>query len=362
MNRVCIALVVAAMAFPALAQTPRNSATPGQVSQNTQEFVKKAAIGDMYEIQSSKMVIDRAQGGEFKAFAQKIVDDHTKSSNELKGIVQKMQGVEVPSQLDAKHKQMIDQLQAASGARLERQYKDQQISAHNEAISLFESYSKDGDNAELKSFAQKTLPALKQHLQMAQNLRDPAPGTAQMQNRQSGQATQGQSGSQGQMAAIQVISSPGPQHIMGSNLRGTSVYGANNEEIGEIDELVLNRDGQVVAVVVGVGGFLGIGEKNVAVPFNALDIQMQAQTTGTGVGYGTGMLPTNRDQTDRTAGRNQPATAATGNRASTAQTRTITTNPQKVVLRGMTKQDLEKAPAFNADGNRTEDKERDPRR
>ena len=45
-----------------------------------------------------------------------------------------------------------------------------QVSAHKDAVSLFERYSKDGDNPDLKAFASKTLPALKEHLQMAQNL------------------------------------------------------------------------------------------------------------------------------------------------------------------------------------------------
>lgn len=49
---------------------------------------------------------------------------------------------------------------------------------------------------------------------------------------------------------------------------GTTVYNANNESIGEINDLILQKDGGIVAAVIGVGGFLGIGEKNVAVPMS----------------------------------------------------------------------------------------------
>ena len=51
------------------------------------------------------------------------------------------------------------------------------------------------------------------------------------------------------------------------------MYGANNENIGEINDVLINRNGQVVAVIIGVGGFLGIGEKDVAVPMSMLLFQ-----------------------------------------------------------------------------------------
>jgi hypothetical protein len=55
-----------------------------------------------------------------------------------------------------------------------------------------------------------------------------------------------------------------------SNLIGSSIRNAANEPIGDINDLLIGADGEVSAVVVGVGGFLGIGEKNVALPFNEL--------------------------------------------------------------------------------------------
>jgi hypothetical protein len=57
-----------------------------------------------------------------------------------------------------------------------------------------------------------------------------------------------------------------------SKLVGTSVTGSNNQNIGEINDLLVDSSGTVKAVVVGVGGFLGVGEKDVAIPFNAIKI------------------------------------------------------------------------------------------
>jgi hypothetical protein len=58
----------------------------------------------------------------------------------------------------------------------------------------------------------------------------------------------------------------------GSKLIGTSVYGPDNKSIGSIDDVIIASNGSVKAVVVGVGGFLGVGEKDVAIPFHALNV------------------------------------------------------------------------------------------
>jgi sporulation protein YlmC with PRC-barrel domain len=58
---------------------------------------------------------------------------------------------------------------------------------------------------------------------------------------------------------------------------GQSVYNGNNESIGDVNDLILKKDGGIVAAVVGVGGFLGIGEKNVAVPMEKITVAQNTQ-------------------------------------------------------------------------------------
>ena len=65
----------------------------------------------------------------------------------------------------------------------------------------------------------------------------------------------------------------------GSKLIGASVYGPDKKSIGDINDVLIGNDGRVTAVVVGVGGFLGVGEKNVALPFQALDVERKADST-----------------------------------------------------------------------------------
>jgi PRC-barrel domain len=62
----------------------------------------------------------------------------------------------------------------------------------------------------------------------------------------------------------------------GSKLIGASIYGPDNNSIGDVNDVLIASDGNIRAVVVGVGGFLGVGEKNVALPFDALHITRKA--------------------------------------------------------------------------------------
>jgi len=173
MNRTLISLAALLVAGPALAQsvgekTGVNSALG--VSPSTADFVKQVAISDMFEIESNKVGQQKGNAEE-KTFASQMVTDHTKTSTELKGLVSggKVKA-ELPTALDSSHQSKLDKLKGASGNDFSSQFNSMQVDAHKDAVDLFERYSKGGDNADLKDWAGKTLPALKHHLEMAQNL------------------------------------------------------------------------------------------------------------------------------------------------------------------------------------------------
>src|SRR5581483_3243754 len=63
---------------------------------------------------------------------------------------------------------------------------------------------------------------------------------------------------------------------LASNWIGQSIYNSADENLGDVNDLVIGKDGKVDAIVIGVGGFLGIGEKNVAVPFGAITVSTDA--------------------------------------------------------------------------------------
>ncbi|MBY3242158.1 PRC-barrel domain containing protein [Rhizobium laguerreae] len=68
-----------------------------------------------------------------------------------------------------------------------------------------------------------------------------------------------------------------PDQISANTYIGQSVYNGNNESIGSVNDLILKKDGGMVAAIVGVGGFLGIGEKNVAVPMEKITVAQNTQ-------------------------------------------------------------------------------------
>ena len=128
-----------------------------------------------------------------------------------------------------------------------------------------------------------------------------------------------------------------------TKLAGVNVYNNNNEKIGDVNELIIGRDGKIEAVVIGVGGFLGMGEHLAAVPFNKIkwmeeprDATVSKRTTA---GSGASSSPTATTTTDRpatttitssdkpptTVTTERPATITTTERPATATTTTTTT-------------------------------------
>ena len=167
------AAVALSFATPVLAQSvPEKTGVNSTlgISPSTQDFVTEAANSDMLEIESSKLVAAKGDAKN-KAFADQMIKDHTATSDELKGLVSrgKVQ-VNLPAAMDKAHGAKLDKLNSLSGADFTKAYEDMQVSAHKDAVSLFERYAKGGDNADLKAFAAKTLPHLQEHLKMAQDL------------------------------------------------------------------------------------------------------------------------------------------------------------------------------------------------
>jgi putative membrane protein len=101
-----------------------------------------------------------------------MVRDHQKTSNELKTLVDSGKvKAKLPTALDSEHQQMLDGLKAKGGKDFDSSYDQIQVKAHEDAVALFDAYAKGGDDPELKKWAAKTLPHLKEHLSMAQKLK-----------------------------------------------------------------------------------------------------------------------------------------------------------------------------------------------
>jgi putative membrane protein len=139
------------------------------ISPTTADFVKEVAMSDMTEIAAAKIGQERGNAEE-KAFSTQMIADHTKTSEEMKAMVPADAKAAIPAALDSSSQSKIDKLKNAKPDDFSSEFDSMQVSAHKDAVSLFERYAKGGEDAKLKGWSDKTLPALKHHLELAQNL------------------------------------------------------------------------------------------------------------------------------------------------------------------------------------------------
>lgn len=128
-----------------------------------------AAASDAAEIQTSQLALQKARSPRVKAFAQRMIDDHTKTTQQLMQIAQS-KGVTPDATLNTVQQQALDRLKAARPAAFDRDYLRFQVSNHDDAVTAFQNEVSMGQDAELKAFAQQTLPIIQQHLEMARRL------------------------------------------------------------------------------------------------------------------------------------------------------------------------------------------------
>ena len=162
-----VAFSTAAIAQSAGEKTGVNSVLG--IAPKTKDFIKEATLSDMMEIQSAKIAQQKGNAAD-KSFAEQMIADHTKTSSELKSMVPADKKSAMPTALDDSSQKKLDKLRDAKPEDFAGQYDPMQVSAHKDAVSLFERYANGGDDAKLKDWAGKTLPALRHHLEMAQAL------------------------------------------------------------------------------------------------------------------------------------------------------------------------------------------------
>jgi putative membrane protein len=172
-SKLALLAATALLLSPALAQSVGEktgvNSTLG-IAPTTEDFVKEAATSDMLEIDAAKIAQQKGDADE-KKFAQQMITDHTKTSDDLKGLVKSGDvKAEIPAGLDSSSQKKLDKLRDTKPDDFAGEYDPMQVSAHKDAVSLFERYAKGGDKAKLKDWAGKTLPALQHHLEMAQAL------------------------------------------------------------------------------------------------------------------------------------------------------------------------------------------------
>jgi putative membrane protein len=154
------------------AQTPSSqsasapkAATTAQVSSDDTMFVQKAAAAGKMEVEHGKIAAAQASNAQVKAYANKLVKDHTTANTQLMAIA-KRHNIDTSAAAAAGDPAWKSQ----TGTAFDKAYIDDQVKAHQEAIDLFDKQAKGGTDKELKNFAAKQLPGLRNHLKQAQDL------------------------------------------------------------------------------------------------------------------------------------------------------------------------------------------------
>lgn len=134
------------------------------------EFVTQAGASDLYERQSSELVLQSTQNAKVRDFARMMIEHHTKSTADVTAAARKDNVPVAPPELDAAKQAMIDQLRAASGASRDNVYISQQRTAHQQALTLHRTYSESGTAPALRAAAGKIQGVVQQHITMLQKL------------------------------------------------------------------------------------------------------------------------------------------------------------------------------------------------
>lgn len=162
--------------------------TSGQASTaptaDARHFAEQAMAANVAEIKLGELAKSHAQNAAVKQFAQMMVTDHTKAENELKQSV-RGQGIDEPTQLDAKHQALYDKLSGLKGADFDREYITAMVQGHRDVKNMLEDRADQPGTVKgtsgtastnspldttVNQWASKTLPTISQHLQKAEQV------------------------------------------------------------------------------------------------------------------------------------------------------------------------------------------------
>ncbi len=134
------------------------------------QLMETMARAGVAEMEAGRIAESNAANPDVKKFARQMVEDHGKANRELQELAAR-KGVTLPDEPDAAHKDRIADVKQKSGAAFDQAYVDHAaIQDHVAAKELFEKAAKSAEDPDLRAFAQKNLPVIDHHLQMAEQI------------------------------------------------------------------------------------------------------------------------------------------------------------------------------------------------
>ena len=235
------------------------SATNAFAAKNPTEFITDAIQGDNSEIMLGQMAEEKGGSQQVKDFGKTLVADHSTAKAEA-STVAKALGVTPPDTPMAEAKDEQKKLSTMSGEGFDQEFASYMVTDHKKDIQAFQDQVK-GNDGQTSALASKQLPVLQKHLKMAQTIADSASQSGTAAGNLSDTSTQ-----------------ESPNQWRASKLAGVAIYGPEKKDVGKITDVLLSKDGKADLIIIGVGGFLGIGEKDVAVPFDQVKFTDEPMT------------------------------------------------------------------------------------
>ena len=140
--------------------------TRSEMTNDDKEFVAMAGMGGLAEMQLGNLALQKASSAEVKAFAQRMLTDHSKSNAEIAEFAT-TKGLALATELSGDPKGALEHLTSLSGAEFDKAYMQHMVEDHEKVVAAFDKASTSATDADLKAWAGRTLPTLKEHLELA---------------------------------------------------------------------------------------------------------------------------------------------------------------------------------------------------
>jgi putative membrane protein len=170
MSRGNLLTALGLVACACLAATVRADKAP--MFSTDREFVDDAVAGGMAEVKLGRLAETNSTNPAVRKFGELMVEDHSRINKELMALLQRKGMAMPPKELPKKMQESYDTLAGMKGAEFDRAYTKHMLKDHREDIAVFEAAAKNGKDADLRAFAIKTLPTLREHLEKAKDLAD----------------------------------------------------------------------------------------------------------------------------------------------------------------------------------------------
>lgn len=148
---------------------PASSAQQQQLSNADQQFMRQADEISLAEVQLGKIAQSNSSNKAVQLFGERMVKDHSRLNRELRELARN-QGIKLPTQLDQEHQQMVNRLSSLTGTAFDREYAKDMVPGHKKAIQKFEDEATNGQDPQVKAWAKKAIPILKEHLRLAEEM------------------------------------------------------------------------------------------------------------------------------------------------------------------------------------------------